>query len=83
VRWRHFERRSADRWTWELVPGYERAGMLARLDTGVRKADAVLRDEIPQAGWISKVLAGDGKYWPCGKHAQGAEPAWIWTGDVW
>ena len=67
MRWRHFERRAEDDRTWEAVPREERLDMLRRLDTAVHEARAVLRSTIPEAGWISKVLAGDGKYWPCGK----------------
>lgn len=82
MRWRHFERgRPAGMINYLLTPRPFRRAAFVRLAAAVDAAGATLRAETPEPGWVAR-FSRDGKYYPCDSSAQGAEPAWIWTGDV-
>jgi hypothetical protein len=82
ARWKHSVGRLAHHRVWLDVPRAVRFGLRVKAQVVAERAGATLRSDEPVAGWRSNRLAKDGKYWPCGEGAAGAEPAWIWIGDT-
>lgn len=81
-RWHfHLPRRQGEQ-HWIRMPQEQRFAALLRADEAAEQAAAVLRSADPRPGWVSNVHSRDGKAWVCARGTQGAQPAWIWTGDI-
>lgn len=81
MRWRYVWPRQEKAREWLMVPRSTRQALEFKAARDAAQVAATLRATEPVAGWAA-VLPRDGKPYPCGAHAQGARPAWIWTGDI-
>jgi hypothetical protein len=80
MRWHYHEPRNATvRWWSRERKAAER---LDRAREAALAADVELRSDEPEAGWVSSAHSRDGKAHLCRAETNGAQPAWIWTGDT-